>query len=221
MDLTLQEALSPVPGHEIWDYFAYVIFFLGIVALAIGSSDSSQFEMLALSAAIFIAVLDKTYAWGYITEPEGVINPTREQRIDAHVQHFATYAMRVLLFILPLVAAAQSKSNKIRGMGIILALTGLVYTFGRWWDEQRGSGGFLGLIVHEPQIFVQGSLYIVGVGKLFSRVYWQRLFNMNGRNPMTISGMVSTHNIEVEATQIADNIAHLTIADGTTVDFNN
>lgn len=225
MDLTIQEVLKPVPGHELWDYAIYGLFVLGLIALFALGEKGSQRDTIMISLAVFICVLDKAYAWGYIVDPSGVFPQgpggeyTRDQRITAHITHFGTYAMRVLLFALPVVVAAQTKSKSGRVFAGLLFIAGAVYSFGRWYDEQRNSSGSTGLswlLTEEPQVLLAHGSFVLALGELLCRRY----LGINRRHPMPIVGMLTPHDTEVQVTQIADNRPHLAVPNGAMVNLN-
>lgn len=226
MDLTIQDVLKPVPGHEIWDYIVYGLFILGLVTLFALGEKGSQRDTIMVSVAIFICVLDKAYAWGYIMDPQGVFPQgpggefTRQQRIDAHISHFGTYAMRVLLFSLPIVVAAQTKAKAGRALAGLMAIAGAIYSFGRWYDEQRNAGGSSGvvwMITEEPQVLMAHGSFLLALGELFCRRY----LRVNWGYPVAIVRMLAPYHTEVQIPQVLDNRPHLAITNGTMVNLDN
>jgi hypothetical protein len=121
-----------VPGYELWDYFAYVIFALALIAMVVSGEDNLM-TTLFLGFVIIGAVMDKTYAFGYIVEEQ---TAPLAVRVDAHINFFGTLVMRALLFSLPLIAAFQTKNKRTRTLAGLLAFLGLVYALGRWYAEQ-------------------------------------------------------------------------------------
>lgn len=198
MDLTLQEALGPAEGHETWDYFVYGLLFLGLVTLFLMGSKSTQGETSMVALFVFICVLDKVYAMGYMTDLEGIPNPTREQRVEEHITHFATYVMRLALVVAPLMAAAMTETGRVRILTGILALAGLVYSFGRWYFEQRESGTGITYLISEPQVVAQSSLFLLASGELICRRGWRRLRGIYGRRPMLVGRVLPADNAEVK-----------------------
>lgn len=195
MDITLSEVLKPEPGHELWDIAAYAIMVIGLIGLMFLGDKASTTDTMFISAAVFIAVLDKVYAWGYIVTPEGFEGVAaaggvipREARVNAHVTHFGTFAMRVMMFALPLVTVGQTRSTRVRAIAILVTLICLAYTIGRWFAEIRGSSGGTGLgyVESEPQNILQGSLLLLLMGELVCRRYWGRLRGVDWRNPLHI-----------------------------------
>jgi len=213
MDVSIVDILKPTPGHEMWDIVVYVIFFIGLLGLVFLGDEASMMDTLFISAAVFVAVLDKVYAWGYILTPpgyEGVVAAggtiPREVRVEYHVTHLGTFVMRVLMFALPLVVVGQTKSSRVRGIALLITIIGVVYTAARWFTEIRESQGNtgLGFIFSEPQIMFQGSLFLLIAGDLVCRRYWRRLRGVNWRNPLQIRRMLATDDAEIEVAQLAD-----------------
>jgi hypothetical protein len=198
--LTIGDIIKPVAGHELWDYYLYGLMVFSLVALFLIGNEASQFDTIFLSLMLFICILDKAYAWGYIVDPNGNPAATREQRVEAHITHFGTYIMRVLILVLPLLVAGGTKSGKIRAVAGLLAIAGGVYSFGRWFDEQRNATGTTGLsfLPIEPQVIAQGSMFILGVGELFCRRYLRRLRGVDWERPVLIGGVFATDDIKKE-----------------------
>ena len=140
MDISLSQILKPEPGHEIWDIAVYAIFVIGLLGVLFLGEEGSMTDTLFISFAVFVAVLDKVYAWGYIMTPPGYVagaDITREARVAAHVTHFGTFAMRVLMFALPLIVVGQTDSTRVRVIALLIVGIGIAYTAGRWFDEIR------------------------------------------------------------------------------------
>ncbi len=194
MDVTLKDIILPVEGHEIWDYSVIGLFFLSLLTMFLMGDKSDQQDMAFVSLVVFICVLDKAYAMGYIFEPEGVTNPTREQRIETHITHFATFAMRVLIFVLPLVTAGKTRIPRVRAANGFLAIVGGIYVFARWFFEQRPDGtiGFI-----EPQILLQGSMFVLVFGELVARNFFR---SINGHCPISVAWVLPPDDAEIEVT---------------------
>lgn len=226
MDLTIQDILKPVPGHEIWDYFVYGLFVFGLITLFALGEKGSQRDTIMISLFIFICVLDKAYAWGYIMDPSGTFPQgpggeyTRQQRLDAHIVHFGTYAMRVMLFSLPIIVTAQTKAKAGRFFAGALSIAGLVYSFGRWYDEQRNAGGSSGIswiLTEEPQVLMAYGSFLLVMGELLCRRY----LRVNGGYPVAVVRMLASHHTEVQIAQVIDNRPHLTTPNGAVVNLDN
>lgn len=189
MDVSLKDIILPVEGHEIWDYYVIGLFIFGLMTLFLLGDKSDQQDMTFVSIAVFVCILDKAYAIGYIFEPD-VPNPTREQRIETHVTHFATFMMRVLVFVLPLMVAGRTRVPRVRILTGLFAIAGGVYMFVRWYDEMRGSVfGFI-----EPQIWLQGSMFILVSGELIARNLFRRI---DRQRPVFIRGMLPPDDTEI------------------------
>lgn len=199
---TLTEFLSPVAGHETYDYMLYGLFFVGMLTLAFMGKGSTQMDTLFVTAAVFMVVLDKLYIVGFIDVPA---NPTgaevtNEERIAVHIDHFATYAMRVLIFVLPLVVAGNTKNGRTRILTGLFAITGAVYSFARWFFEIRENADeeeFQSMI--QPELLpLQAALFIFVVGELLYRWHRQRLCSVDGEAPSFVRRVLPTDDIKVE-----------------------
>jgi hypothetical protein len=170
MEISLSEALSPAPGQELWDYFLYGIIAWALITVLVSSVDTNTTVSLFVGYALLAAIFDKTYAFGYFFEPEGT---SQAVRIDSHLNTFWTILMRALMFALPLMAAFTTKIGRVRFTAGLLSLIALVYTLGRWFDQESGNLPFLSWIVDtDPQtVWVQGSVSILVAGELAGRWY--------------------------------------------------
>lgn len=187
MDIDFNQMLEfvrPVPGNETWDYALYFLFFVGMVAIAfMNSKGARQMDSYFVTLATFFVILDKLYIFGFLfAGPDTLefadpnIELTIQQRADIHVQHMASYIIRVLLFVLPLVVVGSTRSARVRIFAGIFAIAGAVYSFARWFFQLRNDADL------EPQamLFVQGSLLIIVLGELVTRWYWMRHSRIDG-----------------------------------------
>lgn len=180
------EVLQPVPGNETWDYFLYVLFVVGMATLLLmggGKQRPKQMETFFITGAVFFVLLDKIYIFGFIfAGPESLdfIDPSLElpltQRVNTHLNHLASYILRVGIFVLPLVVVGSTRSGRVRVLAGVFAVVGAAYSFGRWWFQLFDERDL------EPQtmIFAQGTLLILIGGELLSRWYGHRRSREDG-----------------------------------------
>ncbi len=169
------EFVQPVPGNETWDYILYFLFFIGMIALAfMNSKGAKQTDSYFVTIATFFVVLDKLYIFGFLfAGPDTLefadqsIALTPQQRADIHLQHLASYVIRVLMFVLPLVVVGSTRSGRVRIFAGLFAVCGAVYSFARWFFQLYDDADL------QPQtmIVVQGSLLIILFGELLYRWY--------------------------------------------------
>jgi drug/metabolite transporter (DMT)-like permease len=90
-----------------------------------------------LSIAVLISIfIDKTYAFGYILKPTDM---TPEY---CHAKIFiGTYLLRVVIFVAPLTIAGSTDEGKVRAGAILAGIGGAIYSFIRWFMDQREVSG--------------------------------------------------------------------------------
>lgn len=123
--------LQPVEQYQIWDIMAYIIFGLALIGLIISGEDEAIIPAV-FAFALMGAVIDKTYAVGWFLEPN---TATLQMRIDTHLATFWVMIMRGLMFSTSMMGIMSAKKKGSRTVFIILTLLLLVYTLGRWWDQ--------------------------------------------------------------------------------------
>lgn len=166
--ISFQEVLSPYPGQETWDYALYGIIALALVAVILSSTDTKTLISIFVGYALVAAIIDKTYAVGFIVEPEGTPHAIR---VATHLNTFWVVIMRALMFALPAVAAFQTENGKIAAASGLLAFVCLIYTLGRWFDAEYENLPLV-WIIHDPQTaLVQGSAGVLLLGDLARRGY--------------------------------------------------
>lgn len=123
--------LQPVEQYYIWDIMAYVIFAFALVGLMASGDDNAS---VAIFFAIILAgaALDKTYALGWILEPE---TATLDARIDSHQSIFWVMMIRAAMFIASMMGVVQTKKKFPRVLFVFLVIITLAYVLGRWWSS--------------------------------------------------------------------------------------
>lgn len=207
--VTIQDVLLPQEGQVIWDGLVYGLLFFSLIALFMLSQGSMR-DTLMISAVVMFCILDKTYAWGYIVKPAGVLpgmNPDleRQVRVNAHLVHLGTYLMRVLMFAFPLVIAGQTRVGKARVLAALLAVYAGVYSAARWYFQQRNAGGAVFMIDWlEPQSIFRSSMLVVGIGALSHRWYRNRFRSIDWETEMLVGGVLASDDTEIEVAQGMD-----------------
>jgi hypothetical protein len=175
---TLTDFLSPVEGHETFDYILYGLFFMGMLTLTFMGKGSTQMDTIFVTLAVFMILLDKLYIAGFIFEPAAAqvdAEITSEQRVAVHIDHFFTYAMRVMIFVLPLVVAGNTKNNRTRVIAGLFAMFAFAYSFGRWYFEIRANAeDELGMTSPIDGAVAAGGLALVVIGEIIARLRNQR-----------------------------------------------
>lgn len=116
-----------------WDIFLYWLFFINIILLFMMPDGSSTIWTAVEIIVAMAVIIDKTYAFGYIMNPEPTYTPEY-----CHAKLFiGTYVIRAIMFAGPLMIAGSTDSGKARFLGIIAGLSGATYMFGRWFFDQR------------------------------------------------------------------------------------
>lgn len=205
----LLEFLRPVEGNETWDYVLYGLFAMGLFTMAFMGSKSTQMDVYFVTISVFLVVLDKLYIAGFIFPP--VETPGTEiessARVAVHIDHFFTYAIRVMIFVLPLVVAGNTKNGRVRILAGLYAIIGAVYSFARWFFQIRDETEM------QSALLLQGTLLLLVVGELLCRWYLRYRRRVDGHTPFLVTGVLATHNAEVDVAQFANDRAHLAVSD--------
>lgn len=141
MDINFREVLAPVPGYEIWDYFAYAIFAFSLIAIVLAGDDTSTLTTILFGVVLIGAIFDKIYFLGYMLDtglPPNV-TPTLEIRVATHVNSYWSIVMRGAMLFCVALATSQTKSKRARVVGMLLILMVFAYALGRWWDQDGSS----------------------------------------------------------------------------------
>ncbi|MBN2302941.1 MAG: hypothetical protein JXQ72_00600 [Anaerolineae bacterium] len=166
-----------------WDIFLYLIFFLNVITLMILPDGSPAIYTMILIGVLMSAVIDKTYAFGYM------LNPTYYTPEECHGEIFiGTYLIRALMFAGPLMLAGTTDKGSIRFLTIVAGILGAVYMFARWYFDQRE--------VSSLEIMCES----VGMLLVFGRLVWRRRLlvgTVNRHIPVTIPGDLAAHEIEI------------------------
>jgi hypothetical protein len=130
--IDLSEALKPVPGYELWDYFAYLLIFLSLIAIIMAGEDTSTITTIFIGLTLIVAIADKTYILGYFLEPEGT---PQLVRVQTHLGFFGIMVARAVACALLLITVAQTEIKRVRLVCVPLFILMLIYTLGRWWTQ--------------------------------------------------------------------------------------
>lgn len=114
-----------------WDLLLYWIFLLNVIILFV-LPDGSSFQTTITIITIMAVVIDKVYAFGYMLDA-GRYTP---QRCHEAI-FFGTYIIRIIMLVAPLTVAGSTSNGKVRGIGILAAISGGIYAFTRWFIDQR------------------------------------------------------------------------------------
>ena len=111
----------------IWGWFLYAIIVLSVVVLLMQKRGDLQITIF-MSIPILAALIDKV-----AVTPAGSAQGPLDRTL------FVTFAMRIAMFVFPLITAGMTKWEKSRLPAILCGTTALIYMFMRWFFEQRGS----------------------------------------------------------------------------------
>lgn len=173
-----------------WDLALYWIFLINVVML-FSLPDGSTLGTLISIAVILGAVIDKVYGFGFMLDP-GRYSPERY-----HAEIFiGTYLVRAVMFVGPLSVAGSTTNPKTRAVGILAGLSGGVYTFVRWYFEQREvSTTDIGLYLHWDML-AQSAGMALALGRL-ALGRRLRLGSIYRDIPVTVAGVFAAHEVEV------------------------
>jgi len=171
-----------------WDLALYWIFLINIVMLFTLPDGSTLGTSIAI-IVIIGAVIDKVYGFGFMLDP-GRYTPERY-----HAEIFiGTYLMRAVMFVGPLSVAGSTDNPKTRAVGILAGLSGGVYSFARWYFDQREvSTTDIGLYLHW-EMFAQSA----GMVLVLAHLALRRRFGFVHRDvPVTVTRVLAAHDVEV------------------------
>lgn len=118
-----------------WDILLYTTFFFNLVLLFV-LPDGSTLPTFLTIVVLVCAVIDKTYAFGYMMD-SGTFSAQ-----DCHAKIFiGTYLIRAAMFIAPFTIAGGTDEGKVRALGILCGIVGVGYMGARWFIEQREVAG--------------------------------------------------------------------------------
>jgi hypothetical protein len=132
MDISLQEIL--LPQDTPWDYFLYVVMFFQFLLL-IALFNGSLRDVIFISIGMMAAIADKTFLFGYIFQ-EGCETIACAKPYHTE-ESFWTYVARVGMFFFPVLISTQTKQKAAKPLSVLSAILALVYTFSRWFFQQR------------------------------------------------------------------------------------
>jgi hypothetical protein len=125
-------SLGPSSGGLHWSIMLYWIFLINLIIMLMeGSSFGTNIGIVVMICAF----IDKTWAFGYMFNPENGVFDDPE---ICHTKAFVgTYLIRVFMFAGPFTIAGATKNGKVRGAAILAGLSGVAYMIGRWYLDQR------------------------------------------------------------------------------------
>ncbi len=162
-------SLGPFSGELQWNLALYWLFFLNLLLLFMVPDGSTMQTALAIIVLIS-TVIDKTFGFGYLLDP-GRYSPQYY-----HEQIFiGTYLIRVAMFVAPATIAGSTRNGKVRAIGILAAISGAVYSFGRWFFQQRDNPTNVISMVPMQSEFVAQS---VGMMLILAQITLRRHFRL-------------------------------------------
>lgn len=188
----MAEALWLTDNLE-WDISLYWIMLINLVLLFVLPDGAPAMHTMIAIGAIMSAVIDKTYAFGYMLD-SGSYSPE-----ECHGQIFiGTYLIRALMFAGPLMVAGSTESGKARFLGILAGISGAVYMFARWYFDQRDVSS-LEITCYNTGMVLQSAGIVLILARMVLR---DRLIvgRIHRRIPVTIPGQFAAHEIEIELT---------------------
>lgn len=181
------------PTDELhWDIALYVLFFVNIIVLLILPDGSTLGTMLSIAVLICIFI-DKTMAFGHILKPDDM---TPEY---CHTKIFiGTYLIRVVIFIAPLTIAGSTDEGKVRAGAIVAGIGGAIYSFLRWFMDQRDVGGTRITCMNPAETAMM--LQSLGVVLILAKITLRDRFlpgSIHRRVPVAVPLELAAHEVEV------------------------
>ena len=173
-----------------WDLALYWIFLINVVMLFTLPDGSTLGTFIAI-VVIIGSVIDKVFGFGFMLDP-GRYTPEHY-----HAKIFiGTYLMRAVMFVGPLSVAGSTDSPKARFVGIIAGLSGGVYSFARWYFDQRDvSTTDIGVYLHWDMLAQSAGMTLLLARLALGRRV--RLGFVHRNVPVTITRDLAAHDVEV------------------------
>ncbi|MBI5959342.1 MAG: hypothetical protein HY866_11440 [Chloroflexi bacterium] len=178
------------PGDELhWDIALYLLFLLNVVVILTVPEGNALATFLCIMVLVFIFI-DKTYAFGFM------LDPGRWTPKQCHTEIFVgTYLIRAAMFIAPFSIAGFVREGKSRGPAILAGIGAVVYSFMRWFMDQRN--------ITAPEITcfnTEVMLQSVGIILILAKIALRDrllLGTINRRVPGTVLRQPAAHEIEI------------------------
>lgn len=131
---TIINSIGPGTGQQLlFDLALYWMFLINLIVLLIGGTAFSTNIGIAVLLCIFI---DKTFAFGYMFNPDNGLYDNDPETCHAKV-FVGTYLIRVIMFAGPFSIAGTTTEGKVRAASILAGISAVIYMLGRWFFEQR------------------------------------------------------------------------------------
>jgi len=175
-----------------WDITLYFLFFINIVVLLLLPDGQTLGTMLSITVLICIFI-DKTYAFGHL------LKPTDMSPEYCHGKIFiGTYLIRVVIFIAPLTIAGSTDKGKVRAGAIVAGISGAVYSFMRWFMDQRDVSGTR--ITCMNPVEAEMMLQAMGIMLVLAKIALRDRFlpgTIHRGVPVTVPLELAAHEIEI------------------------
>lgn len=120
-----------------WDYFLYVIMFFQFILLLMLFVTENLRDTIMIAVVVICAFADKAYLFGYL---EGGAADVDSAVVYHSKRSFGAFALRVIMFGIPVILFTQTKVKRAKPLCIILGLLSFGYLGARWFAEQRDGG---------------------------------------------------------------------------------
>lgn len=189
---TIINSLGPGTGQQLyWDIALYWLFFINFIILFI---DGTAFGTNITMAVLLFIFIDKTFAFGYMFNPNNGLYDNDPKTCHAKV-FVGTYLIRTAMFAGAFAVAGATSKGKVRAVGILAGLSAIVYMAGRWFFEQREFKAS-SITCENTDIVIQNVGMILVLAKVMLRDRLS-LGAIHRHIPATITRNSSAHDIEV------------------------
>ena len=173
-----------------WDLTLYWIALINLVVLMLQPDGAPIMGTMLSIGAIMCAVIDKTYAFGYMFDPGRYTAETYHAKI-----FIGTYLIRAIMFVGPLAVAGSTEEGKVRGAAILAGISGAIYMFMRWFMDQRDVKTDQ-ITMLDFEILPQ----VAGMALILAQITLRNRFlpgRVNRHVPVTVLGELAAHEVEV------------------------
>jgi hypothetical protein len=189
---TIVNSLGPGSGRQL--LFDIALYWMFLVSIGIMFLDDSSFGTNVSMAVLLCIFIDKTFAFGYMFNPDnGWVDNDPE---TCHAKVFVgTYLIRVVMFAGPFAVAGSTTSGKVRAAAILAGLSAVVYMAARWFFEQREFNASR-VTCFNTDMVIQNAGMLLVLAKITLRDRL-RLGSIYRHIPVTITRNFAAHDVEV------------------------
>jgi hypothetical protein len=189
---TIISSIGPGTGRQLlFDLILYWMFLINVVVLVIDGTAFGTNISIVVLLCIFI---DKTFAFGYMFNPENGLYDNDPETCHAKV-FVGTYLIRVIMFAGPFAIAGSTTEGKVRGASILAGISAVIYMAARWFFEQRDfKANEITCLNTDVVIQSAGIVLVLAKIVLRERLHLGTIYR---HIPVTVARNVAAHDVEI------------------------